>query len=197
MSRLRFTHACEVYNAFPTLADMIGRAPTAEPAAVFARSLAAGPTPEDAVTFCAHALSRREAVWWACACVRALARDPAAEPDAAFVAAQAWVDAPEEEHRRAALACGQAADRRAAAAWLALAAGWSGGSIAGPDQPPRPASSEMTARAVTVAILTALARVTARERAERLQSCLSLGLRLMGPGAAQTETSLKGSEPMP
>lgn len=183
-SCLRFAKASEVCDAFPLLADMISRAPTVESPAAFARALAAGPTPEEAVAFCAHALSRREAVWWACACVRALAREPETDANPAFAAARAWVDAPEEKHRRAALACGNAADRRTVTAWLALAAGWSGGSIAGPDEPPRPADPEMTARAATVAILTALARVTARERAERLQSCLALALRLMEPGAA-------------
>jgi hypothetical protein len=168
--------AREVCEASPSIGEMIARSPTDEPAAAFARALAVGATPEDAVAFCAHALSPREAVWWACGSVRSFTGVSTEDADAAFQAAQAWVDEPDESHREAALTCGLAADRRDASAWVALAAGWSGGTPA--------TGREMTGRAVTVATLTALTRVKARERRDHLQSCLALALRLLERAAA-------------
>ncbi|ACL57985.1 DUF6931 family protein [Methylobacterium nodulans] len=180
MPQPRFTRAREVFEAFPPVAEMIATPPTDEAPARFARALAAGPTPEDAVAFCAHALPRREAVWWACVCVRALLGIRPGEEDDALRAAEAWGSDPGEAQRRAALARGEG-DRRLATAWLALAAAWSGGSLAPPGEPPRPALPHMTARAATIAILTALARVTARERAARLGACVEAALGLLDP----------------
>src|SRR4051794_21799720 len=55
----------------------------------------------DAVGFLAHALPKREAVWWACLCARSVAGEkPAAPISAALDAAEAWVADPVEENRR-------------------------------------------------------------------------------------------------
>lgn len=83
-----------------------------------------------------QALSVREAVWWACVCAR-LAPDPAATPAdlAALQAADAWVRRPSDDLRRAAMAAAQAAGARSPEALAAMAAFWSGGSIAPPDAP--------------------------------------------------------------
>ena len=57
--------------------------------------------------YLAWALPRREAVWWACQCVRAAV--PPAEgsaDDAALQAAQRWASSATEDHRRAAFAAG-------------------------------------------------------------------------------------------
>lgn len=179
MPQLRFMTAREVCDASPSLGEMITHPPAGEPAAAFARALAVGATPEDAVAFCAHALSPREAVWWACGSVRSFTGLSTEDSDPAFQAAQAWVDEPDESHREAALTCGLAADRRDASAWVALAAGWSGGTASAGSPSPPATGRDMTGRAVTVAILTALTRVKARERRDHLQSCLALALRLL------------------
>ena len=73
MATLRFATARDVAEAFPTLVeDMLAEPGEREPLA-FLRELADGETPEDAVSFCAYVLPRRDAVWWACRSVRALA----------------------------------------------------------------------------------------------------------------------------
>ncbi|MDR7040139.1 MULTISPECIES: DUF6931 family protein [Methylobacterium] len=178
MTRLRFSTAQEVFDALPTLRDDMEAAPTSEPPHTYLRALGTSETPEDGVAFCAYVLGRREAVWWACQCVRLLIPGPETS-DAALQAAEAWVHEPEEERRLAALTLGAEADRRLPTTWLALAAGWSGGNIARPGQAAVLAAPHYTAKAVRVAILSALARVTARERADRLRRCLEGGLRLM------------------
>ena len=179
MSRLRFLTAQEVFESFPDLLDDIRTPPSPDPPMTFARSLAAGETPEDALTFCAYALARREAVWWGCQCVRAIAEIRPGAEDPALQAAEAWVREPDEEHRVAALRLGNESDRRGATPWLALAAGWSGGNISLLGGAAVPSKPDMTAKAIKTAILVALARVGAKDRAQRLSFCVDGGLKLM------------------
>jgi hypothetical protein len=125
-------------------------------------------------------LPRREAVWWACQCVRTLipTREPGEEE--ALKAAEAWVGEPEEELRRHALAVGMAGNRAAPTTWVALAAAWSGGSLTPPDQPPAPAPPHLTPKAVRAAVLTALARISVKQRRDRLAACMNEGVKLAG-----------------
>ena len=86
----------------------------------------------DAARFLAHALPKREAVWWACMCADAVPDPALAGADAAArVAAEAWVRKPTEEPmRRAAWDAAQKTAYRSAEAWAAVGAFWSGGSMA-------------------------------------------------------------------
>jgi hypothetical protein len=175
-SRVRFATAREVFEAFPSAADDIRVEPTEESPLAFVRSLASGPTPEDALAFCAYLLPRREAVWWSCQCVRALTPNLTDKEVEALVAAEAWVREPEDERRRAAMALGMAGNRNAATTWNALAAAWSGGSMAG--EHAVPVAPHLTAKAVRIAVLTALARVGAGDRAAHIRGCLEGAIRL-------------------
>ncbi len=179
MSRLRFMTAQEVFDTFPDLADDIRTPPSAEPPMAFVRALAAGDTPEDALTFCAYALARREAVWWGCQCVRLVAEIKPGGEDPSLIAAEDWVRDPDDDRRVAALKLGNESDRRGPTPWLALAAGWSGGNISLLGGASVPSKPDMTAKAIKTAILVALARVAARERAPRLALCVDGGLKLM------------------
>ncbi|MCJ2033865.1 DUF6931 family protein [Methylobacterium sp. J-068] len=178
MARQRFSTAQEVFDTFPSACDDIRAAPTAEAPMTFLEALRNSGTPEDAVTFLAYALGRREAVWWAAQSVRLLGRIGAGQEDAMLLAAEDWVRDPEDQRRREALRLGMGSDRRLATTWVALAAAWSGGNVA-PGQGAVMATPEMTPKAVRTGILVALATVTARERASRLQLCVDAGLRLM------------------
>ena len=179
MSRLRFAAAREVFDAFPGLADDVRAQPTGDPPVAYLRALAAGDTPEDALTFCAYALGRREAVWWGCQCVRAIAQIVPGLEDASLTAAEHWVREPEDEFRVAALKLGGASDRRGPTPWLALAAGWSGGNISLVEGGHVASQPDMTAKAVRTAILIALARVSAKERGQKLSTCVDGGAKLM------------------
>ena len=184
MARLRFETAKEVFEAFPDLVDDIGSPPTGERPIVFVRTLATGETPEDALTFGAFALARREAVWWGCQCVRAIAQVGPGQEDPYLGAAERWVREPEDEHRLTALRLGNESNQRQATHWLALAAGWSGGNISPVEGGNVPTKPDMTPKAIRTAILTALARVPAKDRATRLAGCVDGAVKLMQHEAA-------------
>lgn len=179
MARPRFAAAREVFEAFPGAARIIATPASDEPAPVFLRSLLGGPTPEDAVAFAAFALGRREAVWWAAHSVRLFGRLAAGQEDAMLGAAENWVREPDDGRRREALRLGMTGDPNLATTWVALAAGWSGGSIAPTNHGHVAATPEMTPKAVRTSILVALARVGARERAASLTACVGAGAKLM------------------
>ena len=63
---------------------------------------------------------------------------------------------PDEERRNHALEQGMASPTKTPGVWLALAAGWSGGSMMGPDAPPVPPPPYLTARAVNAGVLSVL-----------------------------------------
>jgi hypothetical protein len=184
-ARIRFASARDVFEAFPTASDDLEAKPTDEPPLAFVKALMRSDTPEDAVGFCAYMLPRREAVWWACQCVRTLNSARTSAEDKAIAAAEDWVREPEEERRRTALDLGSESDRSAPATWAALAAGWSGGSMTPSDQPAAPCPPHLTAKAVRAAVLTALARVPVKERSERMKTCLEEALRLVGEEPAR------------
>ena len=85
----------------------------------------------DAVQLLAHALPKREAVWWACRCARSIAdTNRGKELFAALKAAEEWVANPTEEKRRVCETAAEATQYRSAAGLAALAAFFSGGSLA-------------------------------------------------------------------
>jgi hypothetical protein len=184
--RLRFATAKQVFEAFPTASsDIEARPADVEPLA-YVESLAQGTTPEDGISFCAYLLPRREAVWWACQCIRAIER-PIGETDEKLLAvAEAWVKEPEETNRRAALAAGQNAAVKTPAVWVALAAAWSGGSMVDDPERPVPPPHYLTAQAVRAAVLTSLARVPIRSRKEQLAMSIDGAMKLLRSSGGQT-----------
>jgi hypothetical protein len=83
--------------------------PELTPRQYFARLLVHN-EPGDAVRFQTFALPKREAVWWACLCLRSVS-DPMRKPKQAeaLKAVVRWVLDPSEEHRQAAGKAGKAA----------------------------------------------------------------------------------------
>lgn len=188
-SRIRFLTAEEVFAAFPAAYDDISIGPSRASPLEFVVALAKSPTPEDAIVFLAYTLPRREAVWWASQCIRHLPLSLRETDNALLGAAEIWVRDPDDSNRRMALKLAESADRRSPATWTALAAGWSGGSMT-TDTNRVPVPAELTAKAVRVAVLAALARTDVRARGDNLLRCLDLGLRIAGhptaspPGAS-------------
>jgi hypothetical protein len=90
----------------------------------------------DAARLLAYALPKREAVWWACLCVRHVAADTPPAGLAALEAAERWVIEPHEAHRRAAMQAAEELEFQTTASWAAVAAFWSSGSMAPPEAPP-------------------------------------------------------------
>jgi len=117
----------------------------------------------------AHALPRREAVWWACMCARHTAPPDLPAPEqAAINAAETWVRRPADETRRAAFAAAQAAGFGGAEAWTAVSAFWTGGSMAPLGQPEVPPAPHLAGVAVAGSVALAAVRRHPDRRDARL-----------------------------
>jgi len=179
LSRIRFTSALSVFEAFPDLGYVAARPANDVDPLAHARALSTSSRPGDAILFISHLLPRREAVWWAIQCVRALAPEDA---DEALGAAETWVRTPEDDNRRAALRIANDSDRRKPTTWLAFAAGWSGGSLLAKDQKPVLAPPAACAMAANTAIMLAVAAGDPRAVLERISACADAGVRFADGG---------------
>jgi hypothetical protein len=182
MSRLRFVTARALFETFPQSVTRIAAQPTDESPLIFLKQLSAQHRIEDAITFCAYLLPRREAVWWACGCVRALLGEIPESRAAAVAAAEAWVYDPDDEHRRTALDIGTRGDGNDPLSWLALGAGWSGGTLLAQPQLSVPVPPYMTPRAARIAILLSARAVKPQQYLTRMQACIVDGARLAETG---------------
>jgi len=166
---LRFERAAELFDAYPEIAEDMDALPDPEIGTLaFLDRLVASSTPEEAITFAAHALSRRYAVWWGHECLRHL-NGQLDETDRAMLAhAARWVGDPNESTRIAAQTAAMSAAAKTPGVWIALGAAWSGGSLGPPDLPVVPPSPVLSGRAVNAGVLSVLARVDQPSRARVL-----------------------------
>jgi hypothetical protein len=153
----------------------------------FLDALQAGKHLVDACRFLAHALPKRNAVMWACACLRQVLDPAAIDADAGLRAAECWVEDPSETNRRSALGAGETAKAGDPGGLAALAAGLSGGSLAPLDAPPVPPGDLETARAVIGIVLLAAVRSQPEKASEKFARFVELG----------REISLRPLPPLP
>jgi hypothetical protein len=193
MSRVRFATARDLFETFPMAGTLISSPPTDELPLDYLRSLVAKGKIDDAVTFCAYLLPRREAVWWACRSVRALLGNSQTHNADCVRAAEAWVQEPDQEHQEAAQDVGTRSDRNSPLTWLAFAAAWSGGVVSIEGSPRIVPPPQLTAHAVRVAILLSARQtmppesdagqqVMPPERSPRLRACIGDGISLAESG---------------
>lgn len=144
----------------------------------------AGKTPE-AARLIAHALPKREAVWWACMCARGVPDPSLAGHDvSALEAAEAWVRKPADDQlRRASWEAAQRTAFKTPEAWAAVAVFWSGGSIAPPGQPVVPPADHLTGVAVSGAVVLASVRVKPAQAPARLLLFLASAKDIANGGA--------------
>jgi hypothetical protein len=114
----------------------------------------------EAARLAAHALPKREAVWWACMCAAAVPDPALPQADAAArAAAEAWVRKPADEPlRRLAWDAAQLTAFSSPEAWAAVGAFWSGGSMSPEGQPVVPPAEHLTGQAVGGAVVMAAVR---------------------------------------
>ncbi len=115
--------------------------------------LEAGGFLTEASRLVAHALPKREAVWWACMC--AFHTDPADLPEAdrkAREAAEEWVRQQSDKARRAAWDLAQGAGCGTPEAWAAISAFWSGDSMSPEGQPAVPPAMHLAGTAAAGAV---------------------------------------------
>ena len=134
----------------------------------------------------AHAMPRREAVWWACMCARHTRPVDLSAADAAVLeAAELWVRKPTDENRRAAFALAQEAGFGTSEAWSGVAAFWSGDSMSPLGQPAVPPAPNLTGAAVAGSVALASVRVKPALQMKRLQNFLSSAYEIAAGGTGR------------
>lgn len=174
----RFENARELFEQIPEAAEDITTPPGEHESAAFAQMLHATAIPEESLVFCAYLLPRRMAVWWGHECLMQIEHVLDDNDRFMLQLTAAWVANPREDERYAALDAAMESKAKTAGVWLALAAGWSGGSMSGADLPPVPPPPFLTARAVNAAILSGLARNDMGARQETIERFVRMAIRL-------------------
>src|SRR5262245_34804746 len=167
--------AAEVCRHAALLADVGAPARPGQTAGQFLGELVATADFPRAGRFLAAALPKREAVWWACLCVRQSPASSGPPAEAALRAAERWAGDPTDDHRRAAFAAAEAAGVGTPAGCAALAAFLSGGSLAPPTVAEVPPAEHLTASAVAGAVALAAVAGQPERAAERYQTFFALG----------------------
>jgi hypothetical protein len=140
----------------------------------------------EAAKLTAHALPKREAVWWACMCARHTAPAEADERLAALcAAAETWVRKQSDEARRAAFDLAQAQGFDTPEAWAAVGAFWAGDSMAPPDVPKIPPAPHLTGTAVAGSVNLAAVRGDPLKRDARLARFLDSARDIAKGGAGR------------
>lgn len=171
---LRFTDADEAFDTVPDIGKaMIGR-PAGETSEEFIRRMQSSGTPEEAVTYAAFAMNPREAVWWAHECLVHLNENLRTADQEMMALVERWVREPSEETRRAALDGGMGQEDTTPGGWLALAAGWSGGSMAPEGTPDVAPPPHLFSQAVNAALMSMLATVDWRQRSQVLNDFVEI-----------------------
>jgi hypothetical protein len=142
----------------------------------------------EAARVCAHALPPRERVWWAARCARATTSGalPAADRDACAFG-EDWVRRPADETRRVAMERAQASGFTSPEAWVAVAAFWSGDSMAPPDQPKVQPAPHLAGSAVVGAVILSSVRTHPDRQPERLRRFVASALDIAAGGAGHLE----------
>jgi hypothetical protein len=131
----------------------------------------------DAARFLAHALPKREAVWWACHCAeQILGPEPPPAEAAAVKAARTWVIDPSDDNRRAAFTAAEAAKLGTPAGCAAMAAFMSGGSLAPPKLTVVPPADHLTADFVAWSMAIGAVIKEPEKAAEKYAGFLKFGL---------------------
>ena len=179
---MKWTEAGQVTAVLGWKAAPGDPSPAERPRAYFEALRAAG-RDTDAVEFLSQALPRWEAVAWAARAVRDLGGLDGEADARALKAALLWVQDPTEDRRRAAQEAAEGAEPDSPARLAALAAFYSGGSIAPADAEVLPAPRDAAGRFAAGAIITAAARAADMDAA--LAASLGAGSAIAGgQGAA-------------
>jgi len=176
MKQPRFTTVQDLFEVYSRAADDVGEADPGMGSLEFLQQLVEKRKWEPAISFCAYLLPKTEAVAWGCRSLRRMTNQFNVDVERALVYCDECAAEPEEWRRTRALTLGNRINQRAAAAWLALAAGWSGGSVMPPEYDHREATPEQTARAVRLALFIGLAYLARDATDGIMKSCLEDGI---------------------
>lgn len=145
---------------------------------------------KDALRMVAFLLPKREAIGWACLCVRHILPNPQEKPlPDVHVAAERWVAAPSEENRWAAKQIADQEEPRSLSGLLALAVFLAGPTMAPPNvqavPPPPHAASDIVANTVFLAGVIKQPEKAQEKYQVFMQKAMQLIARLQQPQAEQ------------
>lgn len=147
----------------------------------------------DAIRFMAFALPIREGVWWACVNAHAALPDASEKEFTCLERAAAWVYEPTEEHRRACMNAAESSNFEGAAAYAALAAFWSGGSLAPEGMPDAPADPTLGPIGVGASVLLSITRGDPLALEDRFRTAIARGTDIANGGNGRRD----GDRPIP
>ena len=177
-ARIRFATLKDLFATFPTAETESGLDASDDPTLAIIQKCLNGRDFRASISICAYLLSKREAVWWACGCLRQAPKLSPGEVRALDLAEE-WVRRPEEAQRRAALELGMQSSSKLPTTWLALAAGWSGGNLSDNEAHRVPPAPQLTAQAVRGALLMAPGKMPEKPADQILAGWVDAALRLM------------------
>jgi hypothetical protein len=161
-------------EATPGLLEAVEAAP--DPPALLRTLLDAEAFP-DAVAFLAHALPRREAVWWAWLCAREAAGDsPDPQVSGVLEATHAWIAEPHDARGRVAFDRADEAGMGTPWGLAALAVFFSGSSVAPETVQPIPPGPYDAAKAVAGAVALAAAEARPDDAAGAFRDFVEKGM---------------------
>ena len=176
MTKIRFSTALQVIDAFPHVRDEFEGEPLNLAPVAFVQHLLQSKGEGKAVTFCAFLLTRHDALKWLCQSLRAQQTVYTAKDEALLAIAESWARTPSENIRQAALQAAMASGFRTAPAFAAAAVGWSGGNLSNSAENPVPPPAHMTGQAVKTGLILAALAAPMAEQANKLKQIVVLGL---------------------
>lgn len=131
----------------------------------------------EAIKFLAHALPKREGVWWAWVSVKKLlGPEPPPAAQSALDAVQRWIAEPNDDNAMAARTAADVADAGTPPGAVALAVYMSASSLAPPNVAPVPPPPGVANKMLVVALMLATAAPEPPVMQERLRGVVAQGL---------------------
>ena len=155
----------------------------------FLALLAEGRHFSEAVRFLAFSLPPREGVWWACVTARASELTPAEA--ACLERVIAWTYEPDDAKRRACMEAAEGLKFEGAAAYAALAAFWSGGSMAPEGMPEAPPDPSLCAIGVGASVLLAVVAGEPKSADRRFEETIERGIDIANGGNGKLKAELR------
>jgi hypothetical protein len=147
----------------------------------------------DSVRLLAHALPKREAIWWAVACAKMAHGEPIPAPFVGAIrAVEDWIVDPTDANRRAALPAAEAAGLGTPAGCVCASAYFSGGSLAPVGIADVPPGEHVTAQLVAASVSMAAVFVEPSQAPEKYANYLGLGRKLIDGKAGPLPVGAKG-----
>ena len=166
--------ATEIAEQLQMAEEHVAIAKTVRTGPEFVAALAAQGAFAKAVRVQAHLLPKREAVWWGILSVDAACGDSlGAEDETAKEAALAWVEQPSDGQRRQCEAAAGKTKLDGPGSWLAMAAFWSGGSIAPEEMGEVKPDEKLTGQAIASSLMIAAVSGDATKAKERYRAFLA------------------------